>query len=191
MVDNDPIETNAAGGRQSKLYNQFILLAPQAMRCLTSILRKGGIKYDFENWRKIPVEEHINHAMNHINNWLVWQVGIRVTEEGCICSTRPAEDELAHALCRLMFAVELETLEYGIHDEHLPAAHEQIERKYLRRAEGGQPAVSRTFEERERERLANSSGMSAGRPDSLGPSSLFGGKGSWVGDGSGGDQGGR
>ena len=181
MDDTAPVETNAAGGRQSKLYNMFILLAPHAQLALTSILRKGGIKYEFENWRKISVEEHINHAMNHINNWLMWQVELRTVGEK---ATRPAEDELAHAYCRIMFAVELETLEYGIHDEHLPAAHEQIERKYLRRAEGGEPTVSRTFEERERERLANSPGMPAGRPDSLGPSSLFGGKGPWLGDSS-------
>ena len=181
MDDTAPVETNEAGGRQSKLYNMFILLAPHAQLALTSILRKGGIKYEYENWRKISVEEHINHAMNHINNWLMWQVELRTVGEK---ATRPAEDELAHAYCRLMFAVELETLEYGIHDEHLPAAHEQIERKYLRRAEGGEPTVSRTFEERERERLANSVGSETGRPDSLGPSSLFGGKGPWLGDGS-------
>ena len=181
MDDTAPIETNAAGGRQSKLYNQFILLAPQAMRCLTSILRKGGIKYEFENWRKIPVEEHVNHAMNHINNWLIFEVAKRtkkVTEK----SAGLVEDELAHAFCRLMFAVELETIANGIHDEHLPAAHEQIERKYLRRTEGGQPAVSRTFEECERERLADPSSRKTGRPDPLGPSSLFGGKGPWLGD---------
>ncbi len=173
MDDSAPIETNAAGGRQSKLYNMFILLAPQAMRCLTSILRKGGIKYEFENWRKIPVEEHVNHAMNHINNWLVFEVAKRtkkVTEK----SAGLAEDELAHAFCRLMFAVELETLANGIHDEHLPAAHEQIERKYLRRTEGGQPAVSRALEERERERLADPSSRKTGWPDTFRPSTILG-----------------
>lgn len=173
MDDSAPIETNAAGGRQSKLYNMFILLAPQAMRCLTSILRKGGIKYEFENWRKIPVEEHVNHAMNHINNWLVFEVAKR-TKKVAEKSAGLAEDELAHAFCRLMFAVELETLANGIHDEHLPAAHEQIERKYLRRTEGGQPAVSRAFEERERERLADPSSRKTGRPDTFRPSTILG-----------------
>src|SRR5687768_5903878 len=145
MDDSAPIETTSEGGRQSKLLHMFVLLAPHAQEALTSILRKGGIKYEYENWRKISVEDHVNHAMYHINNWLKWRVAIRTMGPNEIVA-RPAEDELAHAYCRLMFAVELETIQYGPHDEHSLTAHEQIERKYLRDLRPNKSGVSGTKE---------------------------------------------
>lgn len=78
------------GGMQSKLEYRFDLVDPYAMFQLAGILDFGAKKYAPNNWRKLPIDTHINHALAHI-----WAYQDGDTQE----------DHLGHAFCRLMFAL--------------------------------------------------------------------------------------
>lgn len=85
------------GGIQSKLDCDFTLIPPQALIALAEVVKYGEDKYkgsrDNPNYRKIPIESHLNHAMNHIVQYL---------------NNDNTEDHLAHAMTRLVFCVALE-----------------------------------------------------------------------------------
>ncbi|WAH35034.1 dATP/dGTP diphosphohydrolase domain-containing protein [Alicyclobacillus dauci] len=95
-VDGIKIHTNEQGGKQSLIQRRYDLIDPKAIGELARILYEGAQKYDDNNWRKIPTNDHINHALNHIYLHLAKDT---------------AEDHLAHAFTRLMMAVakEMET----------------------------------------------------------------------------------
>lgn len=87
-------ETN--GGRHSSLGMDFMAIPPGALAALAEILYKGSITHkdpDGTNWRKLPLEVHLNHALWHIN---AYQRGI------------VGEDHLGHAMCRLVMAYTVE-----------------------------------------------------------------------------------
>ena len=77
-------------GKQSPTYYRFDLLDTNAMFILTEILSTGAAKYGEDNWRKIPVRNHLNKAMIHIFSWL---------------SGNKEDDHLGHALCRVFMAL--------------------------------------------------------------------------------------
>lgn len=96
---------NAQGGKQHKIPRAFHRLDPSAMLWLGEILELGDSTYNKdgcaigeENWRSIPQLDHINHALNHIFEWMYeCQFGIDRTKPD-------AGEHLKHALCRIMFA---------------------------------------------------------------------------------------
>lgn len=96
-----PPVTNKYGGKQSATLGRFDLISGAAMRILAGILQYGADKYGVGNWKKIPVEEHLNHALQHIFAHL----------EG-----NTTEDHLGHALCRLVFAVHVQHLGMELDD---------------------------------------------------------------------------
>lgn len=92
-------ETN--GGRHSKLDADFTGIGQEALYRLAKIIHEGAVSHndpDGENWRRIPCEVHINHALYHINCYL--------RGEGYGLAT--GEDHLGHAMCRLVMACEVE-----------------------------------------------------------------------------------
>jgi hypothetical protein len=89
--DGDTI-TNAKGGKQSYVSAAFHRLPRFAMRLVAQCAEFGAAKYGIDNWRLIKGEEHINHAWNHMNEFML---GDR------------SEDHLVHAALRLFFAIEL------------------------------------------------------------------------------------
>lgn len=97
VTDNDgsPMEeTN--GGRHSKIGRLFTGMDPDAMDRLARILYDGAISHrdpTGENWRKIPAEAHLNHALAHLNAY----------QRGDL-----TDDHLGHAFCRIMFAIATE-----------------------------------------------------------------------------------
>lgn len=95
-----PLVTNVAGGKQSQLNLRLDLIDPNALFRMAAILKLGAEKYGENNWRKIPVNDHINHAVGHLYQHL----GISLTAKVPII----AEDHLGHALCRVMFATALD-----------------------------------------------------------------------------------
>lgn len=113
---------NEHGGRQSKLYCEYRLLDASAMHALTCVLHRGK-KYGIDNWRLIPTHEHLNHAMNHIMGYIDY------ARHRANHNRKPPpyslEDDLAHAFCRLMFALAKEIEAYGIHPEHSAAQHHE------------------------------------------------------------------
>jgi len=65
-VASEEITTNEAGGKQSALPYRFDLIDAKAMFALAGVMYEGTKKYDVDNWRKISVDEHLNHAESHI-----------------------------------------------------------------------------------------------------------------------------
>ena len=89
--------TNGFGAKRSELHHRLILADPIALRALGGVLAKGAKKHGRsfigEGWYKIPAEDHIDHALDHI---LLWRHGDL------------SEDHLAHAQCRVHMALAVE-----------------------------------------------------------------------------------
>lgn len=61
----------------------------QQIIAIAQVLQYGADRYEPNNWRLIPEEEHINHALIHIIAHLAGDT---------------QDDHINHALCRLMMA---------------------------------------------------------------------------------------
>ena len=95
------IVVNDDGAAQSHTPCRFDLIPPVALFKVAEVLGEALEKYgqgEFNgqpisgNWNNIPVEDHLNHAIQHIYGQL---------------SGDRTEEHLSHAICRLMFALEL------------------------------------------------------------------------------------
>lgn len=84
-----PTTTNERGGKQSLIEVRFDLIDGPAMMEMAHVLYTGAIKYTEDNWRKIPVKDHINHLIAHSYAYLA---GNR------------EDHHLSHMMCRAMFA---------------------------------------------------------------------------------------
>ena len=82
--------TNEQGGKQSFVSVRFDCIPPVVLRLLAQCLGFGARKYGKENWQQIEQWDHLNHAMNHINEW---NRGDR------------SEPHLVNAMARLTFAL--------------------------------------------------------------------------------------
>ena len=91
MRDGDTI-TNEQGGKQSFIAARFDCIPPIVLRLLAQCLGFGARKYGKDNWQAIPIEDHIAHAMNHLNEWML--------------SDR-SEPHLVNAMARVSFALYL------------------------------------------------------------------------------------
>ena len=91
MRDGDTI-TNEQGGKQSFTAARFDCIPPIVLRLLAQCLGFGARKYGKDNWQAIPIEDHIAHAMNHLNEWML--------------SDR-SEPHLVNAMARVSFALYL------------------------------------------------------------------------------------
>ena len=94
-----PIATNEVGGKQSDTPYGFHLLPIQALFAAAEVAKYGAEKYNEtrlnRNYTKIPADEHINHAMQHLCAYLAGDL---------------SDDHLAHAVVRVMFAYEVDRL---------------------------------------------------------------------------------
>jgi hypothetical protein len=86
-----PIVANEKGARQSASPFRCDLLPPKAVLAVAKVLKYGADKYGDNNWRGIPLKDHLNHALTHL---LAFQAG----------DTQDAH--LEHAACRLLMALE-------------------------------------------------------------------------------------
>lgn len=92
-VANDEMVSNAQGGKQSRLDYRFDLIDAKAMFSLANVLHTGEVRYGRDNWRKIDVDSHINHALSHIYAYLAGD---------------KQDDHLSHGFCRMMMALGVE-----------------------------------------------------------------------------------
>ena len=84
------IETN--GGRHTAIAADFMGIDPDALLRLARIIHEGAVSHDDpdgSNWRRIPCDVHLNHALAHVNAYGRGDV---------------TEDHLGHALARMVFA---------------------------------------------------------------------------------------
>jgi hypothetical protein len=87
-----PTAVNASGGKQSQSLYRCDLLPARASLAVAEVLHHGAAKYGPNNWRKIPTEDHINHAMVHLFAWLAGDT---------------QDDHLEHAACRLLMGLDV------------------------------------------------------------------------------------
>lgn len=99
MGPDAPTEVTANGGKQSRLGHAFHLFPPLASAAAAAVQDAGLRKYGKWNWLNISVEENLNHAQGHITAALAGD-----TQEG------GPDVHLAHALCRVAYALELTLL---------------------------------------------------------------------------------
>lgn len=93
-----PIVINENGAGQSYIPTRFDLVDGKAMFEMAKVLHEGAEKYGANNWRGIPIDDHLNHLIMHAYAYLA---GDR------------SDEHLSHIMCRAMFAqaVEIEERE--------------------------------------------------------------------------------
>lgn len=88
-----PVVKNEQGGIQSSTPYGFHLLPASAVFAAAETAKYGADKYgetfEHRNYIKIPVEDHINHCLQHLYAYLAGD---------------EQDDHLAHAIVRAMFA---------------------------------------------------------------------------------------
>lgn len=82
-----PIVVNEKGGKQSKTAYAFHLCDYDALLALAEVLQEGAERYERDNWRKIPSDEHFNHMLIHAIAYLKGD---------------KQDDHLGHMFCRAM-----------------------------------------------------------------------------------------
>lgn len=77
------------------------LIPPKAILEVAKVLTYGSKKYSAENWRKVPEahQRYLDAALRHINQY----------HQGQIIDNETGINHLAHAICSLLFIVELDT----------------------------------------------------------------------------------
>lgn len=89
---------NEKGAEQSLVPFRFALIPPEAVFRLAEIMAHGEQKgYGRNNWRGIPFEDHVDHALSHLFAFLLGD------GDG-----KDKDDHLGHAFCRLAFAVSIQ-----------------------------------------------------------------------------------
>lgn len=72
---------------------------------IAKVLKEGADKYEANNWRLIPAESHLSHAIAHL---LAYASGDK------------QDDHLPHAMCRLMMAYATRESKGFVYTEYIP-----------------------------------------------------------------------
>lgn len=85
----DPHAPRDRKSPQSALQHRFDLIDAPALFEMTGVLYIGAKKYGDDSWRRISVEDHLNHLIAHAYAYL---------------SGDRSDDHLSNVMCRSMFA---------------------------------------------------------------------------------------
>lgn len=104
-IVKDSQNPNAVGGRKfdgGKL--QYGLVPPLALRETVKVLTFGAEKYEPDNWRRVPDghRRYFDAAQRHL-----WAY-----KEGEIIDPESGVNHIAHAICCLMFMLDLDEQQY-------------------------------------------------------------------------------
>lgn len=88
-----PIVYNEQGGGQSDSPYRLDLVDPKALLDISKVLKEGADKYGENNWKKISINDHLNHLLVHVYAYLAGD---------------ESDKHLAHAACRAIFALGVE-----------------------------------------------------------------------------------
>lgn len=91
-MSEEEIIINEKGGKQHKVEGRFDLLPPFALDRIAKILETGAAKYGDWNWTKIPAQDHLNHAINHLFKLVAGDT---------------SEDHAGNAGCRILFLLDM------------------------------------------------------------------------------------
>lgn len=87
-----PTVTNESGGKQSMCPVELVRGFPHsAVLQIGEVIKRGGEKYGWDNWRLISRAEHLNHALTHLH---------------ALCSGDTQDSHLVNAACRILMALE-------------------------------------------------------------------------------------
>ena len=85
----DEVEVTPQGGKHTRINRAFHHLDPELMLSLARVWYTGGQKYGRNNWKQISTEDHLNHALAHVYEFM---------------ADPEDTDALEHAISRLMMA---------------------------------------------------------------------------------------
>lgn len=91
-----PVITNAIGGKQHAVSFRYDLIPPDVLCFVAQVLSEGASRYGEYNWCNISIEDHLNHAIGHIEA----ERELRMFNAG----STTGDDDLVNAICRLLFA---------------------------------------------------------------------------------------
>lgn len=109
LAPDAPVVENQQGGKQSDTPYAFHLLPIDSVFAAAEVAQCGAKKYgesfSDRNYTKIPVEDHINHCIQHLYGYLAGDT---------------SDDHLAHAIVRAMFAydVAMKNSKEPPHEDH-------------------------------------------------------------------------
>lgn len=98
-------EELAPDGLQSALERDWTLFPWDSLALVEQVLAQGCKKYGRDNWKQLPVEDHVMHMMEHA-----------IASYQCAQDKSLYLEHLLHVICRAMFAVQL--LHEEIRDEN-------------------------------------------------------------------------
>jgi hypothetical protein len=75
---------------KSSIDVRFDLIPPKSILEVSRILAEGSMRYGLNHWQSYDAEDHLNHALNHIYQWL---------------NGDRSENHLGNASCRMLFAL--------------------------------------------------------------------------------------
>jgi hypothetical protein len=97
---SDEIVTNESGGKQSRIAAKPSLMPFLAFLEVGKVLKVGAERYAPDNWRLIPSESHLDHALIHVAN-----LQDLIHRQKCEDQTLLVE-EASHFACRVMMFLE-------------------------------------------------------------------------------------